>query len=785
MSTPDDVMDSLKATLPTDDELISYIEKSGGRVKRGTIAKHYKLKGMQRRALRDNLHHLAKKGRIELLGGNYIGLPKPLPSPITLHIHRQNAELTLEAVPQDASLQRPNIHIVVETQMDIGVGDTIEANLTQLEPNSYVAHPIRKIANEAERPVLGSFSNLGKGLPGQVVPLDPDRLPRRFLIDTKDTGNIPDGAIILGRPVTGGDRHAPPMLELIEVVGNQAEGVESMIAIHNFNIPYIFPDEVLNYTAELPSSLTDKEIAEREDLRAIPICTIDGPDARDFDDAVYVEQNQDGSFKVIVAIADVAQYVQEGSPLDKEAFNRGNSTYFPDRVVPMLPERLSNDLCSLRPNEDRPVLACHMTISKEGRLLKQKFTRAVIHSHARLTYDQVMDAINGNFDDLTEDLWNRNLKDAYACFKVLVKAREQRHALDLDMPETKIIVGANGEIVDVAKRERHDAHRLIEELMIIANVAAAEALEQKKAPCIYRVHPAPSPEKLENLRIVLREYNFKLEKIADINPKHLTGIIKMIHDHPEEELLMQTILRSQQQAVYTPDNDGHFGLSLAKYAHFTSPIRRYSDLIVHRSLIEAYNLPGKGSLKTPRSRFTQLAEHICVTERRSQRAEWDAKDRIVARYYKEKLGRFYEATVMSVQKFGVFVSIEEGVGEGLLPMRYLGDEYFRHDPKRGILQGEKSKKIIKIGDKLRVTLTDADVLSGQLTFAHGEVKIDDLPQRNVTLDKDDKGGRGKGSYKGSHGKGRGDKKTSPKREARKFKSRKKARVENKKAKAKS
>lgn len=742
MSTPDDVLHDLMSSLPTDDELVKYIEHSGGRVKRGTLAKHFKLKGMQRRALREQLQGLAKQNRLELLGGNIVGLPKPLPSPLLLHIFGQNEALELVAQPDDAALRRPNITIHIDSQMDLDIGDKVEANLTRLQGNDYVAHPFRKIANDAERPVLGSFTNLGKGLPGQVVPLDSDRLPRRWLINAEAARNIPDGAIVLGRPVTGGGRDAPATLELIEIVGDQAEGAESLIAIHSFNIPYIFPNEVIDFAESIPEKLSDKELAEREDLRKIPICTIDGPDARDFDDAIHVQKNQDGSFKVIVAIADVAQYVEEGNPLDKEAFNRGNSTYFPDRVVPMLPEKLSNNLCSLRPNEDRPVLACHMTISPEGKLLKKKFTRAVIYSHARLTYDQVMDAINGRFDELTEPLWETNLKDAYDCYKVLLKAREKRHALDLDMPETKIIVGAHGEIVDVTKRERHDAHRLIEELMIIANVAAAEALEDKKAPCIYRVHPAPSPEKMENLRIVLREYNLKLEKVVDIHPRHLTGLIEQIHNHPEEELLMQTILRSQQQAVYTPDNEGHFGLSLAKYAHFTSPIRRYSDLIVHRSLIQAYQLPGKGALKTPRHRFTQLAEHISITERRSQRAEWDAKDRIVARYYKDKRGKFFEATVMSVQKFGVFVSIEDGVGEGLLPMRFMGDEYFKHDPRRGILQGEKTKKIIKIGDKFTVTLTDANVLSGQLTFAMGEIKPEDLPEQ-VAYDPFDKKGREK------------------------------------------
>ncbi len=729
----------MMAELPSTDDIVRYIDRSGGRVKRGTIAKHYKLKGLLRRLLRQKLNDMAKQGDITLLGGNTIALPKPLPSQLVLEISHQEEDFTLLARPVDPQLQAKHLKIFVETSMDIGVGDLVEARITRVENNNYIAHPTRKVQSEVDKPVLGAFTNLGKGLPGQVVPLDPDRLPRRFLVKAEASTEIPDGAIVLARPLPITDRDATPMVELIEVVGDNVEGLESLIAIHNFDIPHEFPHEVLDFTESLPAGLTDAELAEREDLRKLPIVTIDGPDARDFDDAVWVEEDKDGNFHVIVAIADVAQYVQEGSILDKEAFVRGNSTYFPDRVVPMLPERLSNDLCSLRPNEDRPVLAVHMTIDKKGILVKHKFTRAVIHSHARLTYDQVMDAINGKFDELTKDLWPQNLEAAYKCYKILLEARIARHALDLDMPENQIIIGIHGEITSVVKRERHDAHRLIEELMITANVAAAEALESKKAPCIYRVHPAPSPEKLENLKVILKQHNLNLEKVIGLQPRHLSVLINQIHGRPEEELLMQTILRSQQQAVYTPDNQGHFGLSLAKYAHFTSPIRRYSDLIVHRSLIKTFNFPGKGELKTPANKFGNLAEHICVTERRSQRAEWDAKDRLIARYYKDKLGQNFDATIVSVQKFGLFVTIEEGVGEGLIPMRFLGDEYFRFDEQKNILVGSRTNCILKLGDKVEVTLSDADMISGQLTFALGKVDIKDLPQR--TSSKDKKGGR--------------------------------------------
>ena len=742
---PNQINQDIKKQLPSEEKILSYIEGCGGRVKRGTVAKNFNLKGAQRRVLRLRLKDMAEGGKVELESGNFVSLPKPLPSPLTLDVVHQDAEdLSLLAVPTNKKFQKDDLTIHVDTKQDIDIGDRIEARLSQMGVNEYVAHVIKVIGQQTDKPIMASLTNQGEGQPPQVVPLDTNHIPRRYVAEEQSAKDIPDGAVVLAKPMEQAQSSGVPMVEIIEVVGDDMQGMESLIAIHNFDIPYEFSEDVLAAAEDLPRTLMDKEVGERQDLRQIPLVTIDGPDAKDFDDAVFVEQNDDGSFHAIVAIADVAKYITEGSPLDKEGFTRGNSTYFPDRVVPMLPERISNDLCSLRPHEDRPVVAVHMTISPQGELKKHKFVRALIHSHARLTYSQVHDAIEGRFDDVTEPLWSKNLEAAHKCYKALLKARAKRHALDLDMPEKSIVLGPDGDIERVEKRERNDAHRMIEEMMVVANVAAAKALESKKAPCLYRVHPSPSAEKLEALNTILKQHNLSLDKISNLRPQHMAELIEQIKEKPDEEQLMKSVLRAQQQAIYTPENKGHFGLALDYYAHFTSPIRRYSDLIVHRSLIKAFDLPDKGALQTPAKKFADLAEHISVTERRSQRAEWDAKDRLVARYYSGKVGDIYDATVISVHKFGMFVVIQEGLGEGLVPMRLMGDDYYRFNESKNIIIGSKTNAIFKVGTETKVTLTGADTTSGQLTFALGEVELKDVPDRNGNKKDSGKGDKPKG-----------------------------------------
>lgn len=729
-----------KRQLPKPEQIRDFIRNSKTPVKRRDLAQAFGLKGAQRAWLRDLLRDMRDSGDIVFDEGRTVQLADALPRELTLRIDRVSGDGELVAVPIAEKLQNNPAHIVVQDLLDLKVGDHIDAILTEIEPGSFLAKVRRKLVGGTEKSVLGTYQPLGEKRGGHVFALDPDRVPRLYYLPPEETKGLKERMVVLAQPQGQAKAGQAPYASLIEIVKPEARGLESLIAIHRFDIPHVFPPEVMREAEALPSTLTDKEIAEREDLRNVPLVTIDGADARDFDDAVWAEPWDGNGYHIIVAIADVAQYIEEGGALDKEAFNRGNSTYFPDRVVPMLPERISNDLCSLRPHEDRPVLAVHMYIDHEGRLKKYHFVRAVIHSHGRLTYEQVQDALDGTPNALTAPLMDSTIKPLYGAYKLLLLARERRGAFDLDLPERSIIVGANGEIVKAGQRQRKDAHKLIEELMILANVATARALDQKKAPCMYRVHPEPTPEKLETLKGALETYNIRLPSTTSIRPEQYQHLAEKLKKQPTGDILLQLLLRSQSQAFYSPENTGHFGLNLTHYAHFTSPIRRYSDLVTHRSLIKNLKLAGKGGLKTPPTRLGAIAEHISITERRSQQAEWEAIDRFISRYYEGKIGEVFDATAISVLKFGMFVMIENGLGEGLVPLSSMGDERFNFDARKHVLIGQRSKRQFKVGDKFKVTLVEANQDVGQITFALGKVDPADFRRGRPNRGQHNKGG---------------------------------------------
>lgn len=449
----------------------------------------------------------------------------------------------------------------------------------------------------------------------------------------------------------------------------------------------------------------------RTDWRKLPIVTIDGADARDFDDAVWAESWEEDGHHIIVAIADVAHYVKEGSFLDHEAVLRGNSTYFPDKVLPMLPERLSNDLCSLRPHEDRPVLAVEMWVSAQGRLLRHEFKRGTINSAARLTYDAVHAFFEGDKGAVPIEVQDA-LMNLRAVYEVLAKARERRGALDLDIPEVKLEV-KNGKITNVGVRARHEAHRLIEELMILANVAAAERLSRVGGG-LYRIHPEPTKEKLENLKASLGPLGFTVPA-PNGGPKAWAKLVAQIHGHPAAQTLLRAVLQSQQQAKYDPNNIGHYGLALPLYSHFTSPIRRYADLIVHRALIETFAGPKGGDIAPEvMGSLARMAEQINATERKSQQAEWEARDRMVAQHFAGLVGQAFEAVVISVVPFGCFVAVE-GVAEGLLPKWDLGRDWV-FVGSLTCWRKTRGKGVLRVGSRVAVVLKEADALGGRLTF---------------------------------------------------------------------
>jgi ribonuclease R len=495
----------------------------------------------------------------------------------------------------------------------------------------------------------------------------------------------------------------------------------SLIAIHENGIPVDFPEEALE-EADKAKPVT---LGKREDLRDLPLITIDPVDARDHDDAVCALPDDDeanpGGHVVWVAIADVAHYVRPESALDREARRRGNSTYFPDRVVPMLPEALSADLCSLVEGEDRPCLALRMVLNAAGEKIDHRFTRGLMRSPASLNYAEVQAAIDGAADETTAPLLKDVIQPLYEAWRAVMRAREKRQPLDLDLPERRIELDEFGEVTSVAFRERLDAHRVIEEFMILANVCAAETLEAKRRALVYRVHEQPNPEKLEALREQVESVGLTLAKGQVLQTRHLNALLKQAEGSESDELVNIAVLRAQTQAYYSPHNYGHFGLNLAKYAHFTSPIRRYSDLIVHRALISAHGWAGKGKANDgltleEEAVLDQTAEHISFTERRSMVAERDTNDRYLAAYLKDRVGAEFEGRVSGVARFGFFVKLDETGADGLVPVSTIGREFFRYNQDAATLVGAETGLTIAMGARATVRLAEAVPVTGGLIF---------------------------------------------------------------------
>jgi ribonuclease R len=458
----------------------------------------------------------------------------------------------------------------------------------------------------------------------------------------------------------------------------------------------------------------------REDWRALPLVTIDPPDAKDHDDAVHAESDRDpanpGGHVLTVAIADVAQYVRPGSALEREAIERGNSVYFPDRVVPMLPERISNDLCSLRSGEDRPALAVRMTIGADGRKRKHAFHRVMMRSHARLSYGEAQAAIEGHPDEKAAPLLDRAIRPLFAAYRALAKARGAREPLALDIPERKLLLKPDGTLDSVVIPDRLDAHKLIEEFMILANVAAAETCEQLRVPLIYRVHDQPALDKVTALRDFLATLDIKLPKSDQLRPLHFNQVLARVKGSEIEKLVHEVVLRTQAQAEYAAQNYGHFGLQLRRYAHFTSPIRRYADLVVHRALIRGLRL-GAGELPdtTPET-LAEVAARISAAERRAMAAERETADRLIAHFLADRVGATFRGHITGVTRAGLFVRLDDTGADGLIPMRSLGSDFFRYDESHHALIGERTGEAHRLGDRVEVKLVEAIPVAGALRF---------------------------------------------------------------------
>ena len=594
-----------------------------------------------------------------------------------------------------------------------GLGDRLLVRYERLESGEIEARLIKRLGQSAHR-VLGVVRK-DKG-EARIEPVD-RKVKESLLLIHDSAKEVREGDLVLAEPMGQGRRYGPKPAKLIEVVGREDHPrAASLIAIHTHSIPTGF-----SAAAEAEAEAAAKPTLKgREDLRAIPLLTIDPEDARDHDDAVFAEADPDpknpGGFVVWVAIADVAAYVRVGSALDREAWTKANSVYFPDRVEPMLPEHLSAGLCSLRQGEERATLAVKMVFGSDGRKRGHTFVRGLMRSAAKLSYGQAQYAIDGRPDDVTGPLLEPVLKPLWAAYACVGKARDVRSPLDIDSPERRIVLNADGEVTSINKRERLDAHRLIEEFMIQANVCAAETLEQKKSPLIYRIHDAPSEMKLFSLGDFLATIAIPWNKGEPPKTERFNKLLTETRDGPHAEIVNEVVLRTQMQAQYSPDNIGHFGLNLERYAHFTSPIRRYADLIVHRALIRALKLGSDGLTDNEIARLEATADHITAAERAAMAAERDATDRYVAAFLEDRVGAEFAARITGVTRFGLFIRLDETGADGLVPVSTLGGEFFVHDDRAHALVGDRTGKRWRLGARVEVRLREATPVTGGLLF---------------------------------------------------------------------
>ncbi len=725
-----------KRGLPSREEILTFIAESPTPVGKREIARAFRVHADDRVALKELIRTVAASGQVGREAHRRFSPAGALPEIGVIEISEidLDGESHARPVAWHGEGPPPTILIVEEPGAPaLGLGERGVARLARIEPGRYEARVIRAIAGMPDR-VVGVFRREKSG--GRIEPTD-RKVRTEFMVGESETAGALDGEIVLAEMLPG-RRLGLPEARIVERVGDSANPrAFSLIAIHTHGIPTVFPDDAVVLAAQAQPVV----LGDRTDLRSIPLVTIDGADARDFDDAVWAERDPDteDGWHAIVAIADVAWYVRPGDALDRAARDRGNSAYFPDRVVPMLPEELSNELCSLKPAVERACMAVEMWLDGQGRVTRHRFQRGLMRSAARLTYEEAQEAINGRPNATAGAVLDSVLRPLYDTYRALDHARRRRGTLELDLPERRILLDPGGRIARIEPRERLDSHKLIEELMIAANVAAAETLEEQRQPCMYRVHDSPDPAKLAALGEFLQSLgvaDLKLAKGQKIKPRQFNDILKKVAGTPYELLVHQLVLRSQAQAVYSPENLGHFGLSLRRYAHFTSPIRRYSDLLVHRALIAGLKF-GEGALPVTEPKdFAAVGEHISMTERRAAAAERSASDRYITAFLADRVGATFKGRVSGVTRAGLFVTLDETGADGLIPMQALPNDYYEHDEAHHRLVGRNTGQRFALGDRVTVRLAEANTVTGTLAFA----LLDDEGREHVG--RAPRGGRG-------------------------------------------
>lgn len=704
--------------LPSREAILEFIADNPGKIGKREIGRAFNVKGSAKIDLKAMLKEMAEEGLLQKRGKRVVKAGE-LPPVSVLDIITRDRDGGLLATPTDHKEKDgkpPIIAIKTNKKFVAGVGARVLARVTRNkgEDESYVGS-IVKILDKKTNILLGVLRLDGKE--PRIVPIA--KRQDEMVVNIEHLGDAKAGDLVEVEPIraTRNSRIGLKRGKIIKVIGSVAsEKAISMIAIHANDIPYIFPDDVLEEaTSTKPINLKKMP---HEDWRHIPLITIDPMDAKDHDDAIFAEKDPDvdGGYIVTVAIADVSWYVRYGNPMDREALLRGNSTYFPDRVVPMLPERISNDLCSLRENEDRPALAVKMWFEQSGIKTRHTFHRVLMRSHAKVAYQEAQAAIDGAPNEITTPILESILKPLWQAFGCLTKGRNAREPLELDLPERKIRLKDDGTVDRVIVPARLDAHKLVEEFMIQANVCAAETLEAKKQNLIYRIHDQPKLDRMESLSEFLKSLNLSMVRSGNLRAGQFNGILKAVTATENEELVNQVVLRSQSAAEYSPDNIGHFGLNLRKYAHFTSPIRRYADLIVHRALVTALGLGEGGLADFQEQNLDVIAADISITERRSILAERETIDRLIASFLSEQIGENFHGRINGVTKSGLFVTLADSGADGFIPISKISDDYYHFDPVTHSLIGERTRLSYQMGMEVEIRLVEAAPLAGALRF---------------------------------------------------------------------
>ncbi|MDQ2090711.1 ribonuclease R [Marimonas arenosa] len=702
--------------LPTKDEILQWISDNPTETAKRDIARAFGIKGAARIDLKRLLKELEEEGHLQKRKKTYRD-PEKLPPVAVLQISDPTPDGDLTARPMEWKGDSPEPRVLIIARASdpaLGVGDRILARLTETKGDfAYEARLIRRIGTNPRR-VLGIFRKTPEG--GRILPIDKGD-GKEWLVGKAEMGGAREGELVEAEQSGPKGRMGLPRARIVGRLGDPSQPkAVSLIAIHQHGLPHDFPDAVIAEADAMHPAGLDA----REDLRDMPLITIDPADARDHDDAVWAHEDDDpkndGGHVIWVAIADVAQYVRPDTALDAEARKRGNSSYFPDRVVPMLPDRLSGDLCSLHEGVERACLAVRIQIDAHGEKRAHRFTRGLMRSVASLNYHEVQEAQDGNPNEKCAPLMEDVIRPLYAAYDALTQARHRRQPLDLDLPERKIVLSEEGEVQSVNFADRLDAHRLIEDFMILANVAAAEDLIARRSPLLFRVHEEPPKEKLDALRDTAQAAGLTLAKGQVLKTSHLNALLSSAEGTDHDELINLATLRSMTQAYYSPSNFGHFGLALQAYAHFTSPIRRYSDLIVHRALITAHKWGDDGLSPDDIQRLEPTAAHISETERRSMMAERDTTDRYLAAFLSERVGSEFSGRISGIARFGVFVRLDETGADGLIPMRSLGHEYFHFDRDAGHLVGADTGTVISLGDRVVVRLSEAAPVTGGIAL---------------------------------------------------------------------